>query len=58
MKMLTNPEVYAKKKKQVAGNMNERYKNDPEYREKQKQGQKELNHKKKAMLKTVENPLE
>ncbi len=56
--MLTNPEVYAKKKKQVAGNMNERYKNDPEYREKQKQGQKELNHKKKAMLKTVENPLE
>lgn len=43
----SNPDAYAKKKKQVASYMTERYKNDPEYREKQKQRQKELYQKKK-----------
>lgn len=45
------PEEYAKKKKQVASYMKNRYANDPEYREKQKQRQKDLYERKKSLKK-------
>jgi hypothetical protein len=45
-----DPEKYADKKKQIKEYMVNRYKNDPEYREKQLQRQREYYERKKSKI--------